>query len=158
MKKKITIEINGLNNSARAINNNSINLEKLMQIAGLSWEQLLQDITFEIEHDLPTTARGTSEIVAEAIENVIFVAIGKFQNEDIIYTVLGGKTVENNAHGLGCFASYNSVGYTYPSVGFLGCATKEIAEHFGTYFGMLITEAKFGDLPSFTIINSKYNN
>lgn len=29
---------------------------------------------------------------------------------------------------------------------------------FGKYFGMLITEAKFGDLPGFTIINSKYNN
>ena len=85
--------------------------------------------------------------------------IGKFQNENNIYTVLGGETVENNTHGLGCFPSHNdSVGYTYPSVGFLGCATKEIAEHFGKYFGMLITEAKFGDLPSFTIINSKYNN
>ena len=31
MEKKITIKINGLNNSARAINGNSINLEKLMQ-------------------------------------------------------------------------------------------------------------------------------
>mgnify|MGYP007065841347 CR=1 FL=1 len=37
MEKKITIEITGLNNSARAINGKSVNLEKLMQIAGLSW-------------------------------------------------------------------------------------------------------------------------
>lgn len=102
---------------------------------------------------------GNSSYYKKELETGTMEVIGKFQNEDIIYTVLGGKTVEHNAHGLGCFESHNnSVGYAYPSVGFLGCATKEIAEHFGRYFGMLITEAKFGDLPSFTIINSKYNN
>lgn len=74
MEKKITIEITGLNNSARAINNDSINLDKLMQIAGLSWESIKQDIAFEIEHELPKGVKSTSEIVAEAIENVIYVA------------------------------------------------------------------------------------
>ena len=101
---------------------------------------------------------GNSSYYKKELETGTMEVIGKFQNEDIIYTVLGGKTVEHNAHGLGCFESHNSVGYAYPSVGFLGCATKEIAEYFGRYFGMLITEAKFGDLPNFTIINSKYNN
>lgn len=76
MEKKITIEITGLNNSARAINDKSINLEKLMQIAGLSWESIMQNITFEIEHELSKRVRSTSEIVAEAIENVIYVAKG----------------------------------------------------------------------------------
>ena len=74
MEKKITIEITGLNNSARAINNDSINLDKLMQIAGLSWESIKQDIAFEIEHELPKGVKSTSEIVAETIENVIYVA------------------------------------------------------------------------------------
>ena len=75
MEKKITIEITGLNNSARAINNDSINLDKLMQIAGLSsWESIKQDIAFEIEHELHKEVKSTSEIVAEAIENVIYVA------------------------------------------------------------------------------------
>ena len=36
------------------------------------------------------------------------------------------------------------------------CATKEIAKHFSKYFGMLITEAKYGDLPDFEIIENKY--
>lgn len=76
MEKKITIEITGLNNSARAINGKSINLEKLMQIAGLSWESIIQDIAFEIEYELSKGVRSTSEIVAEAIENVIYVAKG----------------------------------------------------------------------------------
>ena len=74
MEKKIIIEITGLNNSARAINGNTINLEKLMQIAGLSWESIIQDIAFEIEHELPKNRKSTSETVAEAIENVIYVA------------------------------------------------------------------------------------
>ena len=38
--------------------------------------------------------------------------------------------------------------------GFLGCATKEIAEHFGKYFGILITEAKYGDMVEFEIIEA----
>lgn len=76
MEKKITIEITGLNNSAKAINDKSINLEKLMQIAGLSWESIMQDIAFEIEHNLPKGVKSTSEVVAEAIENVIYVAKG----------------------------------------------------------------------------------
>ena len=74
MEKKIIIEITGLNNSARAINGKSINLEKLMQIAGLSWESIMQNVAFEIEHELPEGRKTTSETVAEAIENVIHVA------------------------------------------------------------------------------------
>ena len=46
------------------------------------------------------------------------------------------------------FADANSV--------FLGCVTKEIAKHFSKYFGMFITEAKYGDLPDFEIIENKY--
>lgn len=74
MEKKIIIEITGLNNSARAINGKSINLEKLMQIAGLSWESIMQNVAFEIEHELPEGIKTTSETVAEAIKNVIHVA------------------------------------------------------------------------------------
>ena len=73
MEKKIIIEITGLNNSARAINGKSVNLEKLMQIAGLSWESIMQNVAFEIEHELPEGIKTTSETVAEAIENVIHV-------------------------------------------------------------------------------------
>lgn len=36
-------------------------------------------------------------------------------------------------------------------------ATKEIAQHFGRYFGMLITTAKYADvIKDFEIIKSKY--
>ena len=32
----------------------------------------------------------------------------------------------------------------------------EIAEHFSKYFGMLITEAKYGDMVKFEVIEEKY--
>lgn len=76
MEKKITIEITGFINSARAVNDKSVNLEKLLQLAGLSWESIMENIAFEIEHELPKNMKSTSEIVAEAIENVIYVARG----------------------------------------------------------------------------------
>lgn len=31
------------------------------------------------------------------------------------------------------------------AVGFLGCATREIAQHFGKYFAKEIFDAKYGD-------------
>ena len=50
-----------------------------------------------------------------------------------------------------------SSGSASANSGFLGCATKEIAQHFGKYFGMLITTAKYADIiKDFEIIESKY--
>lgn len=82
--------------------------------------------------------------------------IGKIKNEGILYNVLGGNIIDSGYAGISCFYSNGGVGYTIAAVGFLGCASREIAQHFGKYFGMLITEAKYGDLLDFEIIESKY--
>lgn len=84
--------------------------------------------------------------------------IGKIKIEGEEYDVLGGDTIYGDNVGLGCFISDFSVGTVDANVGFLGCATEEMAKHFGKYFGMLITEAKYGDLPEFTIIEEKYHH
>ena len=84
--------------------------------------------------------------------------IGKIKSEGEEYNVLGGSTTLSANAGLGGFASTNGVGFADATFGFLGCANKEIAEHFGKYFGMLITEAKYGDMVDFEIISSKYPN
>ena len=88
--------------------------------------------------------------------------IGKIKNDGIEYTVLGG-------HASGCDYAFGDpivgLGYFYPGVGvgganasvwYLGCANEDIAKHFGKYFGMLITEAKYGDLPDFQITERIY--
>ena len=73
------------------------------------------------------------------------------------YKVLGSTTVDGGYVGLGVFYPGDGVAYADARVGFLGCASKEIAQHFGKYFGMLITEAKYaGMIKDFEIIESKY--
>ena len=79
--------------------------------------------------------------------------IGKIKSKGEEYNVLGGGTLDGGGAGLGCFGSLNGVGTAGANIGFLGCANKEIAQHFGKYFGMLITEAKYGDMVDFEIIS-----
>ena len=81
--------------------------------------------------------------------------IGKIKVEGEEYNVLGGCSTGGGA-GFGSFFSNDGVGYANACLGFLGCANKEIARHFGKYFGMLITEAKYGDSDDFEIIERKY--
>lgn len=78
--------------------------------------------------------------------------IGRIKSEGIEYNVLGGSATNGGNIGLGSFSSSDGVGFANTSFGFLGCASKEIAQHFGKYFGMLITEAKYGDLVDFEVI------
>ena len=78
--------------------------------------------------------------------------IGKIKVEGEEYNILGGKTSTIEYFGLGNFFCYGNVGKADANFAFLGCASKEIAKHLGKYFGMLITEAKYGDLDGFEII------
>lgn len=79
--------------------------------------------------------------------------IGKIKSEGEEYNVLGGNAYLGGVAGLGRFLSFNGVGDALADIGFLGCANKEIAQHLGKYFGMLITEAKYGDIVDFEIIS-----
>ena len=82
--------------------------------------------------------------------------VGKSKNEGEIYEVIGGLADVNHDYGLGDFCCDVKVGFTTASSGFLGCASEEIAQHFSKYFGMLITEAKYGDMVDFEIVERKY--
>ena len=79
--------------------------------------------------------------------------IGKIKSEGEEYNVLGGLANIGSLAGLGRFDSNDGTGVANASFGFLGCANKEIAQHLGKYFGMLITEAKYGDIVDFEIIS-----
>lgn len=82
--------------------------------------------------------------------------IGRIKSEGIEYNVLGGSAIVGNPAGLGDFNTVFGVGLANACLGFLGCAFEEIAQHFGKYFGMLITEAKYGDMIDFEIVENKY--
>lgn len=78
--------------------------------------------------------------------------IGKIKSEGTLYRVLGGGVSYIGYTGFGSFRPVDGVGHADAAIGFLGCANPEIAQHLGKYFGMLITEAKYGDMVDFEII------
>lgn len=82
--------------------------------------------------------------------------IGKIKSEGEEYNILGGRALDSGHVSLGCFGSISGVGIAHAAVGFLGCANEEIAKHLGKYFGMLIIEAKYGDMVDFEIVENKY--
>ena len=85
--------------------------------------------------------------------------IGKIKSEGEEYNVLGGDATFGGYAGLGYFYYFDGVGHADADIGFLGCVTKEIAQHLGKYFGMLITEAKYaGMIKDFEIVEPKYEN
>lgn len=84
--------------------------------------------------------------------------IGRFNNDGIEYFVLNGDPTIGGHSGLAIYDGLICVAHAKTDFAFLGCASAEIAEHFGKYFGMLITEAKYGDVDDFTITNDKYGN
>lgn len=83
--------------------------------------------------------------------------IGKFKNKSEEYYVLYGGSTEYDA-GLGFYYPCTGIGHADIDLSIIGCATEKIANHFGKYFGMLITEVKYGDVDDFTITNDKYGN
>ena len=93
----------------------------------------------------------------DELKSGIMEIIGKIKVEGEEYKVLSGCSPTHSRHvGLGCFYFDGGFGVACCSFGFLGCANKEIAEHFSKYFGMLITEAKYGDMVKFEVIEEKY--
>ena len=78
--------------------------------------------------------------------------IGKIKSEGTMYYVLGSSASLGGNAGLGSFDFPLGVGFTSAHFGFLGCANKEIAQHFSKHFGMLITIAKYGDMVDFEIL------
>ena len=91
----------------------------------------------------------------DELNSGILQVTGRVKIEGVRYSVLSGYVTYDINSGLGDFNYQTGVCKCHSDVSFLGCATEEIAEHFGKYFGMLITEAKYGDL-DFEVIESKY--
>ena len=83
--------------------------------------------------------------------------VGRINVEGEEYNVLGGDYGGlKHCSGLGSFGCQTDICYSLADYAFLGCANKEIARHFSRYFGVLITEAKFGDLDGFKVVRDLY--
>lgn len=77
-------------------------------------------------------------------------SIGKFKCDGKVYSLVSGDVFSENG-GLTHSSKMRGVDICANTGdnALFGCATKEIAEHFGKYFGVLITIAKFGDNQNF---------
>ena len=105
----------------------------------------------------PFIAKG-STYYKNDIELCRMEIIGRFNNDGIEYFVLNGGPGISGHSGLAVYDGLICVAHARTEFAFLGCASAEIAEHFGKYFGMLITEAKYGDVDDFTITYDQYGN
>ena len=105
----------------------------------------------------PFIAKG-STYYKNDIECFRMEIIGRFNNNGIEYFVLNGDPGISGHSGLAVYDGLICVAHARTEFAFLGCASAEIAEHFGKYFGMLITEAKYGDVDDFTITYDQYGN
>ena len=104
---------------------------------------------------IPITSK-TSTFYKKELNAGTMEIIGEIRSEGKAYYVLNGHATYTVNYGLASIDIYYNVGHAGSNVAFFGCATEEIAQHFGKYFGMLITEAKFGDLKDFEISEEKY--
>lgn len=64
---------------------------------------------------------------------------------DSRFLLVGGNASDGGSAGLGVFFSNFGVGLSNSTCGPLGCATKEIAEHFGKYFYFEILASWYGN-------------
>lgn len=98
--------------------------------------------------------RRDSTYYSDEIKEGKIKIVGKFKVEGEIYLILGDSAIASLtcSSGLGAFNPKNGSGQAFSNIGFLGCASRKIAEHFSRYFGTLITKAKYGDLKGFEII------
>ena len=77
------------------------------------------------------------------IKEGLMSVVAEFEYKDQRYRLMGGVAGGGSASGLG---SYGGVSFADSAVGFLGCATREIAQHFGKYFAKEIFDAKYGEV------------
>lgn len=103
----------------------------------------------------PLATEGSTLFMDELNSGEIEV-IGKIKNEGTLYNVFSGDPSYSYYVGLGDFNPEVGGASANPYIEFLGCASQEIAQHFGRYFGMLITEAKYADMLDFEVIENKY--
>ena len=105
----------------------------------------------------PFIAKG-STYYKNDIEWCRMEVIGRFNNDGIEYFVLNGDPGISGHSGLAVYDGLICVAHAKTDFAFLGCASAEIANYFGKYFGMLITEVKYGDIDNFIITNDIYGN
>ena len=114
-------------------------------------------------HDLPFTKNSKNPLIYYPYNPCVNKNSTLYKGQlnsgkiEIIGKIKVGKA-ECNILGSSTTCCYANLGFYGTHDELLGCASKEIAEHFSKYFGMTITEAKYSNLEDFEIITNYYKN
>lgn len=74
-----------------------------------------------------------------------------FDCEGRTFTLLGGSIGHSVEDGLGCFASFTSMGYADAGIGLFACHNEQIARHVSKYFARLIFDCCFAGQLGFSL-------
>lgn len=118
----------------------------------LNYDQELSLVKGEIYYPYVPISTETSTWYDSDILDKSIKQIGKFMYQGKVYKFYGGHAISSGITGLSKFNPQDGIGTADCNLAFLGCATREIAEHFGKYFGDIIIRAKYNDLPSFMML------
>lgn len=136
-----------LKNSSKA----SIAMLKLNIIRqALNKESKLNLIEGDVYYPRINFATMSSTHYNQELKDGYLTIVGTVKTSDNnTYYVIGGNTYCSINKGLGSFVPCHSIGLSYANVGFLGCASREIARHMSIYFAKEIFEAMYGDYVDF---------
>lgn len=125
------------------------NLKLSLIRKALNWDEGLSLTQGQVWYPYTPFVKSTSRYYDDEVKSGQMKEVAKFNYNGENYTLLGGNANNGAFAGLGYFFSYNGVGGAGADVGFLGCSTKEIAQHFGLYFWKELFEAKYADYINF---------
>ena len=113
----------------------------------LNFENNIEFIRGDIWSPYHILVPESSNYYKKKMKNSTLSVVGTLIHNGNKYKLFGGDADYSAYSGLTNFSPYkdNNICYLYASAGFLGCATKEIAKHFGKYFAKEIFDAKYGN-------------
>lgn len=125
------------------------NLKLSLIRKALNWDEGLSLTQGQVWYPYTPFVKSTSNYYDDEVRSGQMKEVAKFNYNGENFTLLGGHATDGAYAGLGLFHSSFDVGAASADVGFLGCSSKEVAQHFGLYFWKELFEAKYADYINF---------
>lgn len=125
------------------------NLKLSLIRKALNWDEGLSLTQGQVWYPYTPFVKSTSHYYDDEVKSGQMKEVAKFNYNGENFTLLGSHANAGAAAGLGYFISLLGVGSAAADVGFLGCSSKEVAQHFGLYFWKELFEAKYADYINF---------
>lgn len=150
--KEDKLYVDAINNHIENISSSSAAMFRLNIVRrALNFGHTMDLLKGEIWYPHTPFASKKSTYYKQRLKKGELQKVAEIAYKEDLYDLFGGLAFSEDTTGLGGYDTLTNVGYGYASVGFLGCATKEIAEHMGLHFAKDIFKAKYASLLGFAI-------